>query len=70
MNTIPTRAELVDLAFRSLWTFVSAAGAGLAGTGLFDLTLWQAAGTAGLTAVLNVVTIYARQKAGTIAPQH
>lgn len=62
----PTKSELVDLFWRSLWTFVAAGLAGLTGTALLDLTAWQAAGGAGLTALFTVVAVYARQKAGTI----
>lgn len=47
---------------RIVWTFIAAAGAGLLGGPLLGVSTWQAAGVAGLAAVINFVTLYARQR--------
>lgn len=66
MSAVPTLAELREVAFRSLWTFISAAAGGLVGTAIFDITVLEAAGVAGLSAAMNVVVAYTRLKGGTI----
>jgi hypothetical protein len=64
----PTKRELVDLWWRAVWTFVALFGASLAAAGLnwVELSAIQMAGLSGLGGVITVVTVYARQKAGTI----
>jgi len=51
-----------QVAERIMWTFVAAAGGGLAGGPLLGVSTWQAAGIAGLAAVVNAVTIFARHR--------
>lgn len=47
---------------RVVWTFVQAFCAGLVGIPLFDIDAWQAAALAGLAAVINVLTQFARYR--------
>lgn len=47
---------------RLVWTFIAAAGGGLVGVPVLGISAWQAAGVAGLAAVVNAVTIFARYR--------
>lgn len=51
-----------DTLERLLWTVVAAAGGSLAGGLLFDVSAWQAAAIAGLSAAVNFATIVARAR--------
>ena len=67
-SVVPTRGELVDLFFRSLWTFVAGALGAPVATALFDLPIstLQGMAMAGTMGVCSVVLVYARQKLGTL----
>lgn len=66
-NTLaPTRAELADLFWRVFWTFLSAALGGLVGMQALDLNVLEVAGLAGLSAAVNVVLVFSRQKLGIV----
>lgn len=67
-NVVPTKKELVDLFFRVLWTFISAALAGTVGVAFLDIGALQAMALAGLSGAANVLLVYARLKLGTIEP--
>lgn len=56
--------NLKDLAERIVWTFISAAGGTATGAAVFslDLSVWEVAGLAGLGAVVNLVTLVARDR--------
>jgi hypothetical protein len=67
-NVVPTRGELLDLFWRSIWTGLAALGgfniySAIAG---LDISVLHSAGAAFTSAVLGVITVYARQKAGTV----
>lgn len=47
---------------RLFWTAVSAGGASLATGPLFGVTVWQSAGVAAASAVVNGITLIARQR--------
>lgn len=47
---------------RLVWTAVAAAGGGLLGGPLLGVAVWQAAGIAALAAVVNFVTLVARER--------
>lgn len=51
-----------DTIERLVWTVLAAAGGALAGVPLFDITAWEAAAIAGLSAGVNFVTIVARAR--------
>jgi hypothetical protein len=51
-----------DTLERLWWTVVSAAGGGLLAGPLLSLSVWQAAGVAGLAAAVNFITIVARKR--------
>lgn len=56
------KKKLIDLLERCLWTFVATAGGAAIGGEVFslDLATWQVAAIAGLGAVVNVITTFAR----------
>lgn len=54
--------KVAQVAERIVWTFIAAAGGGLLGGPLLGVDVWQAAGVAGLSAVVNAVTIVARKR--------
>ena len=49
-----------DFLERLIWTFFAASGGALAGAALFGWPAYEAAASAGLAAVVNAVTIFAR----------
>lgn len=61
---IPTKDELIELFFRSLWTAVKAFTGGLFvnGTGLIEVDSLALAGIAAGSAVVSVLHVYAAQK--------
>ena len=66
----PTKAEIVDLFWRALWTAVQSGSAVLlgAGVGLIDADLGAAAGVAALGGALSVIKSFAGQQLGQAAP--
>ena len=66
----PTKAELIDLFWRSVWTFVQATTAAVtaAGIGWVDVSLRESAIIGGLGAVASVLKNFAAQKLGTSQP--
>jgi hypothetical protein len=63
----PTKTELIDLFWRSLWTFIATFIGGLtaAGTGLVDASARDLALIAATGAVLTLVKVFASNKLGT-----
>ncbi len=63
----PTKTEIIDLFWRSLWTFVNTFVGSLlaAGTGWVHIDPQQAAMIAAVGAVLTLVKSYASNKLGT-----
>lgn len=51
-----------DTLERLVWTVVAAAGGGLLAGPLLSVSVWQAAGVAGLSAGVNFLTIVARKR--------
>lgn len=69
MSTVrPTKDELIDLWWHSFWTFVAAFGGINLGVSMLDLdvSMVEALALSGLSQAVGVVTVYARQKAGTL----
>ncbi len=63
----PTKAELTDLFWRAVWTFLAVLGGGGAvGPSLLDIEAWKIVVLSATGAAVTVLTGYARQKAGTI----
>lgn len=62
----PSRAEVVDLFWRSLWTFVSTALGATVVSSPLDLNALEVAVLAGAGAAVNVIAVFARQQLGTV----
>ena len=62
----PTVTELEDLFWRTVWTAIPAFTSALIVSNVTDVNQLHAAAMAALTSVITSVTVYARQKAGTI----
>ena len=63
-SVIPTKTEIIDLFWRSVWTFLAAfigilVGAGL---GIANINALQSAELAGVGAVLTLVKVFASNK--------
>lgn len=67
MSAAPTKTEIIDLFWRSVWTLVNTFLGALvaAGTGIVDVSALDAAKVAALGAVLTLVKAYASNKLGT-----
>ena len=63
----PNKTELIDLLWRSWWTFAAAFIGGLsaAGTGWVDTDMREIAIVSGLSVLTTVVKVYVSNKAGT-----
>ena len=63
---IPTKAQLLDLGFRALWTAVQSGTAVLlgAGAGLLDVDVAAVAGVAALGGALSVLKSFSGQMLG------
>lgn len=66
-SAIPTKTELIDLLYRSLWTGIQAFIGGLlaAGSGIVDISAVDAGKVAAIGAVLSLIKVYASNKLGT-----
>lgn len=62
MPAEPRKMNWRDFAERQLWTFVSSAGANLMGAAFMDVAPWKAAALTGIAAVVQSVTMVARQR--------
>ncbi len=58
----PTKAELIDLGWKVIWTFIQASLAGVTSTAFLSVAAWEGIVIAALTPVVVIVTGYARQK--------
>lgn len=68
MNIAPTRTELVDLLWRSVWTFLQVALGIITVTALMgdaQLEVWRIAFYSGGGAVISIVKTFASNKLGT-----
>ncbi len=67
MNAVPTKTEIIDLFFRSLWTGINAFLGSLfaSGLGIVNISAIDAAKVAAIGAVLTVIKAYASNKLGT-----
>lgn len=63
----PTKTELIDLFYRSAWTFIAAVIGLLTsnGAGITDLSIEQIVKAAGLTILTTVVKVFVSNKLGT-----
>ena len=70
MSLRPTLAEMEDLFWRSLWTFIASGLGAVVGPPLLqiDVTTLEAMQLAGVAGVISVVLVFARRKLGTLPP--
>jgi hypothetical protein len=66
-SAAPTKEQLIDLAWRALWTFVQAFLGALTGVAILDVDkgIAVAALAAGFGAVLSLIKTYVSQRLGT-----
>jgi hypothetical protein len=67
MNAVPTKTELIDLFWRSIWTFVGAFGGGTVVINIadWDIDATKLAAISGGGAVFTLLKAYASNKLGT-----
>lgn len=67
MSVVPTKTELIDLFWRSLWTFIASLGGAQIVNAYFhwDISNIQMALISGGGAVFTVLKVYASNKLGT-----